>query len=248
MSVIERGLLTESDLPGPSWFHPTLSQLAKFLSLGDDWDGYGAKATHESAVKRAVAVLNAVCPAGPEPWVVPTSDGGMQIEWASNGLEIEIEVLPAGPAQILIVEPSGQESSSRQAKNLRCPRSPAAPRYGHSCTTGSRQWGGHRRIQGCRGTGTQPADCRRSPSGEPRTRPRDRQQVEEREEELARRRRLHAAGADPLVRVGGSRVGVPVVGGAAGGRGRWWAGPGWAGPLVGRAGAASGILRSLQEI
>ena len=150
MGAMGRGLLTESDLPGPSWsrmavaglsqtltppadptlgpdrreitltvsatlhnqpwFHPTLSQLAKFLSLGDDWDGYGAKATHEGAVKRAVAVLNTVCPAGPEPWVVPTSDGGVQIEWASNGLEIEIEVSPTGPAQILIVEPSGEES------------------------------------------------------------------------------------------------------------------------------------------
>ena len=150
MGAMGRGLLTESDLPGPSWsrmavaglsqtltppadptlgpdrreitltvsatlhnqpwFHATLSQLAKFLSLGHDWDGYGAKATHESAVKRAVAVLNTVCPAGPEPWVVPTSDGGVQIEWASNGLEIEIEISPTGPAQILIVEPSGEES------------------------------------------------------------------------------------------------------------------------------------------
>ena len=88
MSVIEQGLLTESDLPGPSWsrmavaglsqtltpaadptlgperlgperreitltvsatlhsqpwFYPTLSQLAEFLSLGDDWDGYGQR-------------------------------------------------------------------------------------------------------------------------------------------------------------------------------------------------------------
>ena len=34
----------------------------------------------------------------------------MQIEWASNGLEIEIEISPTGPAQILIVEPSGEES------------------------------------------------------------------------------------------------------------------------------------------
>ena len=34
----------------------------------------------------------------------------MQIEWASSGLEIEIEILPTGPAQILIVEPSGEES------------------------------------------------------------------------------------------------------------------------------------------
>ena len=83
MSVIEQGLLTESDLLVPSWsrmtiagasetltpvtdptlgperreitltvpgtlsrqpwFHPTLNELGRFLSLGDDWDGYGAK-------------------------------------------------------------------------------------------------------------------------------------------------------------------------------------------------------------
>ena len=150
MSVINPGLLTESDLVWPSWsrmaaagasetltpatdptlgperreitltvsgtlhsqpwFRPTLSQLASFLSLGNDWDGYGAQPIHESAVKRAVAVLNAVCPAGPEPWTVPTTEGGVQIEWALGGFEIEIEILPGGPAQILIVEPSGKES------------------------------------------------------------------------------------------------------------------------------------------
>lgn len=97
-------------LYGQPWFHPTLSQLESFLSLREDWDGYGAQPIHESAVKRAVAVLNAVCPAGPEPWTVPTSDGGVQIEWAHEGLEVEIEILPTGPAQILIVEPSGEES------------------------------------------------------------------------------------------------------------------------------------------
>ena len=150
MSLINPGLLTESDLQWPSWsrmtaagasetltpatdptlgperreitltvsgtlygqpwFHPTLNQLAGFLSLEEDWDGYGAPRIHESAVKRAVAVLNAVCPAGPEPWTVPTSEGGVQLEWAYNGIEIEIEILPAGPAHILIVEPSGEES------------------------------------------------------------------------------------------------------------------------------------------
>ena len=33
----------------------------------------------------------------------------MQIEWAHEGLEAEIEILPTGSAQILIVEPSGEE-------------------------------------------------------------------------------------------------------------------------------------------
>ena len=92
------------------WFHPTLGRLLGFLSLREDWNGYGEQPIHESAVKRAVAVLNDVCPMGPEPWVVPTSDGRVQIEWASGGFEIEVEIPPTGPAQILIVEPSGEET------------------------------------------------------------------------------------------------------------------------------------------
>ena len=91
------------------WFHPTVGRLEGFLSLKEDWNGYGEQPIHESAVKRAVAVLDDVCPMGPEPWVVPTSDGGVQIEWAAGGFEIEVEVPPTGPAQILIVEPSGGE-------------------------------------------------------------------------------------------------------------------------------------------
>ena len=35
----------------------------------------------------------------------------MQIEWAHEGFEVEIEIPPTGPAQILIVEPSGEESA-----------------------------------------------------------------------------------------------------------------------------------------
>lgn len=97
-------------LHGQPWFQATLNRLAGFLSLEEDWDGYGAQCIHESAVKRAVAVLDAVCPAGSEPWTVPTSEGGVQLEWAHNGVEVEIEVPPAGPAQILIVDSSGGES------------------------------------------------------------------------------------------------------------------------------------------
>lgn len=97
-------------LRGQPWFHAALNRLAGFLALEEDWDGYGAQRIHESAVKRAVAVLDAVCPAGPKPWTVPTSEGGVQLEWAYNGYEIESEIPPAGAAQILIVEPSGEES------------------------------------------------------------------------------------------------------------------------------------------
>lgn len=102
--------MSGSTLHGQPWFQATLNRLAGLFSLEEDWDGYGARRIHECAVKRAVAVLDAVCPAGPEPWTVPTSEGGVQPEWAHDGVEIEIEVPPAGPAQILIVDSSGGES------------------------------------------------------------------------------------------------------------------------------------------
>ncbi|MXY78953.1 MAG: hypothetical protein F4Y94_04515 [Chloroflexi bacterium] len=100
------------------WFNPIRIQLNGFFALGANWNGYGELPIHESAVKRVVDVLDTICADGPAPQVVPMSDGGVQIEWMDGALEIEVEVPPFGPAQILIVEPSGEEiemaaSSSR---------------------------------------------------------------------------------------------------------------------------------------
>lgn len=94
------------------WFQPTLDRMLGFLSLGENWNGYGELPIHESAVKRAVDVLNEVCTTGPSPIVVPTSDGGIQIEWRTGGFEIEVEIPPSGPAEILIVDPSGHETET----------------------------------------------------------------------------------------------------------------------------------------
>lgn len=99
------------------WFRPALDNLLEFLSLGDNWNGYGERPIHEGAIKKAVAVLNAVCREGPAPQVVPTSDGGVQIEWEANQYEIEIEIPPVGPALILIVDPSGEEKEVSAGPN-----------------------------------------------------------------------------------------------------------------------------------
>lgn len=98
-----------ANLAKQNWFRPTLDRLLGFLSLGEDWNGYGERPIHESALKRAVAVLDAVCTDGLSPEVFPTSLGGVQIEWSVGGYEIEIEVPPAGPASILLAEPNGVE-------------------------------------------------------------------------------------------------------------------------------------------
>ena len=92
------------------WFGETLSSILSLLALGDNWNGYGERAIHESAVKRAVNVLAVIGAAGPCPDVVPTSEGGIQLEWAGAGFEIEVEVPPVGPASIFLADPSGEYS------------------------------------------------------------------------------------------------------------------------------------------
>ena len=94
------------------WFRPTLHRMLRFLSLEENWNGYGERPVHESAVKRAVAVLDETCPDGPGPSVVPTAEGGVQIEWATGGFVIEVEIPPSGPAEIFVIDPSGQETET----------------------------------------------------------------------------------------------------------------------------------------
>ena len=78
----------------PPWFGAVVERLGQYLSLGEDWNGYGENAITTQAVVRTVNLLTQVAMKGPAPAVVPMSDGGIQIEWHYGGTEIEIEVPP----------------------------------------------------------------------------------------------------------------------------------------------------------
>ncbi|HLY59996.1 MAG TPA: hypothetical protein VKV95_04450 [Terriglobia bacterium] len=80
----------------------TISTLAK---LPANWDSYGSPAVQTPAVQRAVEVLaacQALCPTAPR--IVPVAGGGLQIEWDVKSRELEIEVLPNGSIEVLMVE------------------------------------------------------------------------------------------------------------------------------------------------
>ncbi len=100
-----------------SWFNSILKRLSELLSLGENWNGYGEKPIQENAVKKAIAVLDTVYQKGPVPEVVPTPDGGVQLEWEKNGYEIEIEIPSVGPALILVVNSSGQDEEITSGEN-----------------------------------------------------------------------------------------------------------------------------------
>lgn len=84
----------------PAWVAPTVEKLGRFLTMPRGWDSYGAKKVEPdcvlSAIQTAFEVMQDETPA---PTVVPTSCGGVQLEWHTRGIDLEVEV--CSPSRIL---------------------------------------------------------------------------------------------------------------------------------------------------
>ncbi len=77
----------------PPWLHLVLQQMAGLLSLPRGWDSYGAPSVDVTAVAAALKLLaQTMRPQTPPPSVVPTSSGGVQLEWHTRGIDLEIEI------------------------------------------------------------------------------------------------------------------------------------------------------------
>lgn len=79
--------------PVPPWLDPTIAALQKLTALGANWDSYGAVPIDRKNVIRALELLGDVMHFDTlPPQVVPTSGGGIQLEWHVNGVNLEIEI------------------------------------------------------------------------------------------------------------------------------------------------------------
>jgi hypothetical protein len=80
------------------WVRPMLEEFADLLSLPANWDSYGAREIDLSCVKFAFEKLLplAMRPKTPLPSVVPTTRGGVQLEWHTRGIDLEVEVIAPG--------------------------------------------------------------------------------------------------------------------------------------------------------
>lgn len=75
-----------------SWFYDNATRIKgttfdDLRALEDNWDTYGAPVIDEVSIRRAEEFLHAVN-------IVPTNTGGVNLEWAIEGIELEIEFPP----------------------------------------------------------------------------------------------------------------------------------------------------------
>lgn len=82
------------DLDPPSWLAPTAQALVDLLGLAPGWDSYSARSVDRSHVDAALRILLLTMRGDtPAPTVVPTNRGGVQLEWHTGGIDLEIETL-----------------------------------------------------------------------------------------------------------------------------------------------------------
>ncbi len=68
--------------------------LTELLDLKENWDSYGAAPIGVSHVESAINLLQCVMQCNtPLPAIVPTSRGGVQLEWRMDGIDLEVETL-----------------------------------------------------------------------------------------------------------------------------------------------------------
>lgn len=77
----------------PSWCRSIVQQFKEITSLPENWDSYNAKRVSETSVLTAIDLLHSLIRHNtPEPSIVPTKSGHVQIEWHVNGIDLEFEV------------------------------------------------------------------------------------------------------------------------------------------------------------
>lgn len=94
--VGQRPNVVEIDIPGdyPKWLPGALGRLVSLLQLPPGWDTYGSLPISPTALVSILSALAyALPPDVPEPSIVPTSDGGIQVEWHVAGIDIESQTL-----------------------------------------------------------------------------------------------------------------------------------------------------------
>ena len=98
-------LRTEHALRETAWFPATVDAL-EALPLDTDGWSTGATRTQPEAVERLLQVLTEILDSqAPPPSIVPTHAGGVQAEWHRNGVDLEIEVTPAGAVEYYFRSP-----------------------------------------------------------------------------------------------------------------------------------------------
>jgi hypothetical protein len=107
-SIVERPRLSPGTVGEPRWLAQTRARLGDLAFLSENWDGRGSAAVRGDALKFALAVLEQVMPpTSPAPSTIPLGNGGVQLTWSTDSVEIDVEVIRPNEIIICTYDKSG---------------------------------------------------------------------------------------------------------------------------------------------
>jgi hypothetical protein len=79
--------------PAAEWIQSAIAKIEGLTTLAPGWDGYSGKMIDSTVAVQAVKfVIDHAYPTLPEPAIVPTAEGGIQIEWHRGGIDFEVAI------------------------------------------------------------------------------------------------------------------------------------------------------------
>ncbi len=86
-----------------------IDRLHHLGSLAPNWDSYDAVPVQGTAAVEAMRLLAQILTFDvPTPTLVPTSSGGLQLEWHQDEAELELDVHPNGAVEVFLSMPNNQ--------------------------------------------------------------------------------------------------------------------------------------------
>lgn len=101
------------ELGNTKWFHRTVGSLVELLSQREEPGPFSVSRIQPKAVERMLELLTSILdPDTAPPSAVPTSQGGVQVEWHQGGVDLEIEVTASGKIEYFFGGPRGDSEGS----------------------------------------------------------------------------------------------------------------------------------------
>jgi hypothetical protein len=94
----------------PRWWPAAVARFRELLTLDEGWDTYGSPPIDRNMVDQAVVCAWALGRnITAAPWIVPTSVGGVQLEWHGDERTIEITFNPRQQPNLYIEDEFGED-------------------------------------------------------------------------------------------------------------------------------------------
>ncbi len=98
------------------WYNKMIKSVIDFRALSPNWDGYGALEICVGVIADAIRLLSEIIRDDtPEPYIFPTPQGGVQFEWHTEKIDLEIEIVPDSKVIVLYTDPDGTDEEWEQS-------------------------------------------------------------------------------------------------------------------------------------